>query len=252
MDNSSSRATVRATSFTPLRPATAAQPDNINSSKSQHLSLQLQPPESHLDLAPAISNAEQSSLVSNHPLPAAGTLAPSLLSPPSQGDTSDILSTTTSSGTAMGYLGTSGLLNLFEPDYRGIARNEPQQRSTEPSSGEALPPLELQQSFAETYFEYCWPWCPILDKASFWNEYSTTPPSSLLSNSLALLGTQVRPPIIQHADAAEYYKRAKMQFYMDEESNPLVSLQAIMLFYWWAPRGSVRAPWSFSVIASLP
>lgn len=140
----------------------------------------------------------------------------------------------------MGYLGTSGLLNLFEPDYRGIARTDHNQSRIKPSSEDALPPLELQQSFAETYFEYCWPWCPVLDKASFWNEYSTTSPSPLLSNSLALLGTQVRPPIaIQHADAAEYYKRAKMQFYMDEENNPLVCLQAIMLFYWWAPRGSV-------------
>jgi hypothetical protein len=99
-----------------------------------------------------------------------------------------------------------------------------------------IPPHELQHSFAETYFEYCWPWCPIFDKAAFWTDFDQSP-SRLLTNALALLGTQVRPPIMQHAKAAEYYDRAKIIFYTDQESDPLVCLQSIMLFYWWAPRG---------------
>lgn len=99
-----------------------------------------------------------------------------------------------------------------------------------------LPPPEVQQSFADTYFDYCWPWCPVLDKTTFWqnSDISTSP---LLINALALLGTQIRPPIMRHATAAEYYNRANMLFYMDQAVIQLFCLQAIMLFYWWAPRG---------------
>lgn len=147
---------------------------------------------------------------------------------------------------AVGYLGGSGLLRLFEPDYRGIAATntttEHQQHEARnrtaftADDNDSLPPRELQESFAETYFSYCWPWCPVLDKQTV-NSGIDGSTSHLLINALALLGMQVRPPIIQHARAKDYYDRAKMLFYMDEESNPLVCLQSIMLFYWWAPRG---------------
>lgn len=137
--------------------------------------------------------------------------------------------------TTMGYLGNSGILSLFEPDSRIIASNEQGQNTYSSSTDTDLPPTELQQSFAETYFEYCWPWCPILDKKALWDKLDLSP-SPLLINALALLGTQVRTPIMQHAKAIDYYNRAKMLFYTDYEDDPLVCLQAIMMFYWWAPR----------------
>lgn len=138
---------------------------------------------------------------------------------------------------AVSYLGNSGILQIFARDSHRIAANDPGNAFSSFSGIEHdLPPTELQQSFADTYFDYCWPWCPVLDKATFWHNQDNTP-SALLTNALALLGTQIRPPIMQHATAAEYYNRAKMLFYMDQDSNPIVCLQAIMLFYWWAPRG---------------
>ncbi|KAK5022308.1 hypothetical protein LTS07_010184 [Exophiala sideris] len=146
----------------------------------------------------------------------------------------------------VGYLGGSELLRLFEPDYRRTAATttatdqQLQGRGSRAAviieEGGNLPPVELQQSFAESYFNYCWPWCPVLDKQAFYRE-ADGPPSHLLVNALALLGMQIRPPIMQHARAKDYYDRAKMLFYMDEESSALVCLQSIMLFYWWAPRG---------------
>lgn len=136
----------------------------------------------------------------------------------------------------MSYLGDSGILKIFDLDHRRIANSDQGGKLPSVVHENDLPPLELQQSFAETYFNYCWPWCPILDKATFWNNVDASP-SRLLINALALLGTQVRPPIMQHATAGEYYNRAKMLFYTDQENNHIVCLQAIMLFYWWAPRG---------------
>lgn len=138
---------------------------------------------------------------------------------------------------AASYLGNSGILQIFARDSRGIAANDSGNALYSfPGMEDDLPPPELQQSFADTYFDYCWPWCPVLDKATFWQNSDATP-SALLTNALALLGTQIRPPMMQHATAGEYYNRAKMLFYMDQDSNPIVCLQAIMLFYWWAPRG---------------
>ncbi|KAK6387602.1 hypothetical protein LTS17_000871 [Exophiala oligosperma] len=165
---------------------------------------------------------------------------------------------------AVGYLGGSGLLRLFEPDYRGIAaatttnadKHQPGVGSHRTrlmiDDDDSLPPAELQESFAETYFSYCWPWCPVLDKQTF-NGESDGITSPLLINAMALLGMQVRPPIMQHARAKDYYDRAKMLFYMDEESDPLTCLQSIMLFYWWAPRGPSQvhkdASWWWTGIA---
>jgi hypothetical protein len=141
-------------------------------------------------------------------------------------------------GKALSYLGDAdhSILKIFEPDARRIASGEP--ANSLPSivdTDTGLPP-ELQQSFVETYFDYCWPWCPVLDKDTFWRNLDTAP-SRLLINALALLGTQVRPPTMQYAKAADYYDRAKILFYTDQENDPIVCLQAIMLFYWWAPRG---------------
>lgn len=192
-----------------------------------------QPCELAIDVHSQVSPAEET--ISIQPLELQSPSLPT--APHPEDETPGVLSIASHGTTAVGYLGSSGLLTLFEPDSRGIARDDNQRVVALPPGDDRLPPPELRQSFAETYFEYCWPWCPVLDKGSFWNDHSDTAASPLLTNALALLGTQVRPPIMQHARADEYYTRAKMQFYMDEESDPLVCLQAISLFYWWAPRG---------------
>ncbi|RVX70506.1 hypothetical protein B0A52_05157 [Exophiala mesophila] len=145
--------------------------------------------------------------------------------------------TPTASHSAVSYLGDTGILKIFELDTRRIAESDPYTNPQSALSVDAdLPPLELQQSFAETYFDYCWTWCPVFHADRFWSDLDVRP-SRLLVNALALLGTQVRPPLIQHAKAADYYNRAKLLFYTDQENNPITCLQAIMLFYWWAPRG---------------
>lgn len=133
------------------------------------------------------------------------------------------------------YFGDSGILPVFEQDHRGIARSSQGGPVASRVSGADLPPLELIQSFAETYLEYCWPWCPVLDGELLLRRIEHSPPP-LLVNALALLGTRIRPPILQHAEAADYYFRAKMLFYTDQEDNPMICLQSLMLFYWWAPQ----------------
>lgn len=138
----------------------------------------------------------------------------------------------TSSGAA--YLGEPRTLSVFahDPDSQPTILYHP---SLAEVSQHKLPSVDVQESSVEAYFEYCWPWCPVVDQDTIhkWTEDS---PSALFANSLALLGCHIRPPIIEHEGPAEYYHRAKMLFYNDHETNPLVCLQSITLFYWWAPR----------------
>jgi hypothetical protein len=92
---------------------------------------------------------------------------------------------------------------------------------------------ELQQIFAETYVEYCYSWCPVLDLDRLTQDTLRSP---LLANALALAASHIRPPLIQIEGPAAYYEKARTIFYNDEEPDGLTTLQAISLFYWWAPR----------------
>ncbi|KAH7146133.1 major facilitator superfamily domain-containing protein [Dactylonectria macrodidyma] len=92
---------------------------------------------------------------------------------------------------------------------------------------------ELQQSFSETYFEYCYPWCPVLDRQTLEADLARSP---MLANALALAASHIQPPLVQHEGPAAYYQKARMLFYNDEEADVLTALRAISLFYWWAPR----------------
>ncbi|KFY56670.1 hypothetical protein V497_06087 [Pseudogymnoascus sp. VKM F-4516 (FW-969)] len=96
--------------------------------------------------------------------------------------------------------------------------------------------LDLQQSFIETYFEYCYPFCPILCRETLENELTRSP---LLTNALAAAASNIQPPLIPHEGSAAYYKTARTLFYNDEEADGMTSLKAIALFYWWAPIGTV-------------
>ncbi len=142
---------------------------------------------------------------------------------------------TVSSRDTVGYIGDSGFLSVFHQEHRNAAAIDDPKRTYMNLTGSALPPVGLQQGFIETYLEYCWPWCPVVDKEDL-AQKTGAKTSPLLANALALLGTQIQPPLVQHATAEEYYTRAKILFYTDEEKDPIVCLQSIVLFYWWAPR----------------
>ncbi|KAJ3527215.1 hypothetical protein NM208_g10810 [Fusarium decemcellulare] len=92
-----------------------------------------------------------------------------------------------------------------------------------------FPPDVLQDSFLETYNEYCFAWCPVIEPADL---DSTSP---LLKNALALAASQIKPNAIHRASPEEYYNKAKKYFYEGQEANPITAIKAILLFYWWSP-----------------
>ncbi|KAH8682073.1 hypothetical protein BX600DRAFT_447708 [Xylariales sp. PMI_506] len=92
---------------------------------------------------------------------------------------------------------------------------------------------ELISIFAETYTEYCYAWCPVLDIDRLHEDTMSSP---LLANSLALAASHIRPPLVPHEGPASYYEKARKMFYNDEEADGIKVLQGVALFYWWAPR----------------
>lgn len=97
----------------------------------------------------------------------------------------------------------------------------------------AVSQSNLRQSFMETYFNYCYTWCPVLDRETLLEDLAESP---ILDNALALVATHVHPPLLPLPGPASYYDRARRLFYEDEEPNILIALKAVSLFYWWAPR----------------
>lgn len=133
----------------------------------------------------------------------------------------------------------TGFLNVYGPETHADAEQQELEATLE--YGYSLSDArqqELQQIYADTYVEFCYPWCPVLDVDRITEDTLRSP---LLANALAIAGSHIRPPLIPHEGPATYYKRATSIFYNDEEASGIVTLQALSLFYWWAPRAVSRA-----------
>ncbi|KAJ5604097.1 hypothetical protein N7537_007053 [Penicillium hordei] len=123
--------------------------------------------------------------------------------------------------------------HIFLPELQTNARAQERLIAERMPEVLNLPDPDLQQTFAETYWEYCYTWCPVLDRETLSQELARSP---LLVNALAVVGSNIKPPMIPHDGPAGYYERARTRFYNDEEADVMTSLKAISLFYWWSPR----------------
>lgn len=125
-------------------------------------------------------------------------------------------------------------MQLFSQERVTNTVDTPVSRTQEKGTGFDLPSHALQESFAETYFEYCYPWCPVIEKEDLRNDLELAQ-SPLLTNALALVGSQIQPPVMKHATPSAYSDRAKRIFYSSGEKDPITCIKAIILFYWWNP-----------------
>jgi hypothetical protein len=131
----------------------------------------------------------------------------------------------------------TGFLQVYGPENQFDAENQALVAQLEHRYSSDLNP-DLQQIFTETYFTYCYTWCPVLDRVSLPDEISRSP---LLANALALASSHIQPPLLPDDGPASYYKKARTIFYEDEEADSVTALKAVCLFYWWAPQAATRA-----------
>lgn len=130
----------------------------------------------------------------------------------------------------------TGFLQVYDLENRYDAENQAMVAQMEHRYSSALYP-DLEHIFTETYFTYCYPWCPVLDRDTLSSEIARSP---LLANALALASSHIQPPLLPHDGPDLYYKRARKIFYEDEEADTITTLKAICLFYWWAPQSPSR------------
>jgi len=90
----------------------------------------------------------------------------------------------------------------------------------------------LRRIFFETYLEHAYIWSPILDQ-DLMRAHPEFADSMLLNHSLALVGTNLKPPLLQYTSSAQHYQMARHSFYNCNETNPLVAISSIMLFHYW-------------------
>ncbi|KAK4502002.1 hypothetical protein PRZ48_007813 [Zasmidium cellare] len=130
-----------------------------------------------------------------------------------------------------GFLQVYGRENLEDAQSQAL-RAFPRRSSANPDLQVSE---ELLNIFADTYFDDCYAWCPVLDRETLHHDLARSP---LLQNSLAVLGSHVRPPILPHEGPGVHYDRARRMFYEDEEPDNLTCLRGILLFNWYAPRST--------------
>lgn len=129
-----------------------------------------------------------------------------------------------------GYLQVYGPENQLDAQLQEIqAMPLPGQSHSNSQSTDA----NLMSTFLETYWEYCYCFCPVLDRGSISSEISRSP---MLANAVALAASHVQPPLLPHEGPGKYYTKARILFYEDGEPDNLTALKALSLFYWWAPR----------------
>lgn len=132
------------------------------------------------------------------------------------------------------FLGNTGYMQMFSnerPGGNGV-QPTPLPLACEPISHHV--PEDLLEIYLQTYFEFANVWCPVLEWATLDSEPQILA-SPFFHNALALCAIRLRPPLIGPTDPEEHYMRAKSLFYGNCESNPLIQIISIMLFYWWSP-----------------
>ena len=153
----------------------------------------------------------------------ASALAQSIVTPGQQSQSSQ------SNSHRAAYLGDSGYMSIFT--HETVEDEGPSQPQTG-QNPDFIPPV-LQESYLDTFLEFGYTWCPILDR-----EVMQTCPdfsdSLLLRQALALFGSNLSPPLMAHAKPLDHYLRCRQLFYDDQERQPLVRICAIMLLYWWS------------------
>jgi hypothetical protein len=131
------------------------------------------------------------------------------------------------------YLGQFGFMPIFSWGNDLNLAAGSQFLSGDSNSDAFTLPVILRESFNETYLEYCYPWCPVLEK----NDMFDNPPfadSGLLQQALGLAATKIKPLVVNHTNPSTYYDRFKSLFYGNREKNPLVRIISIILIYWWS------------------
>lgn len=181
---------------------------------------------------------EPSPLLERHPEPGYPT--------PHQSIPSNMTDSTYQSSNSVSYLGRLEYLRNDVPvnDDAGLPGKMPHRLSETDveilrvQRVSDLPPRAIRESLMDAFWTRCYPWSPVVERS--WIE--NRPPSQislLLQHAIFLAGSRVSAPI-PNFSSEDFYKKARVLFWMGVEEDPIIIISAACLLHWWNPEGPER------------
>ncbi|ORX95659.1 hypothetical protein BCR34DRAFT_644065 [Clohesyomyces aquaticus] len=105
-------------------------------------------------------------------------------------------------------------------------------------NGFQLPPKLVRQELTDDFAKCCSPWMPVLHEEDVRSILARTS-SPLLAQSLYGAATRVSPAPkpLSFPSIAECYKRAKILFWMEHETNLINAIKTCLMLQWYNPEG---------------
>jgi hypothetical protein len=101
-----------------------------------------------------------------------------------------------------------------------------------------LPPRAIRESLMDAFWTRCYPWTPVVER-SWITDRSPGQVSLLLQHAMLLAGSRVSTPLAKHP-SEDFYKKARVLFWMGAEEDPIITIAAACLLHWWNPQGPER------------
>lgn len=101
-----------------------------------------------------------------------------------------------------------------------------------------LPPRAIRESLLDAFWTRCYPWSPVVDH-SWIQDRDPSRVSLLLQHAMFLAGSRVSAPIPGYP-SEEFYKKARVLFWIGAEEDPIIIIAAACLLHWWNPEGPER------------
>ncbi len=99
-----------------------------------------------------------------------------------------------------------------------------------------LPPRSVRDVLINTFMTRCYPWTPIIER-EWLEEREGKPPSYLLSQAVFLAASRVSSAPLAYASSEDFYRRAKMLFWLGYEKDTITVIIATCIMHWWNPDG---------------
>ncbi|KAH6130972.1 hypothetical protein HBI64_102180 [Parastagonospora nodorum] len=98
-----------------------------------------------------------------------------------------------------------------------------------------LPPRSIRESLLDAFWERCYPWTPVVERSWIYDRRPGKV-SLLLQQAMFLAGSRVSAPLADYP-SEDFYKKARVLFWMSAEEDPIVTIAAACLLHWWNPQG---------------
>ncbi|KAF2801493.1 uncharacterized protein BDZ99DRAFT_456266 [Mytilinidion resinicola] len=101
-----------------------------------------------------------------------------------------------------------------------------------------LPPRAIRESLLDAFWTRCYPWTPVVERHWVEDQPSNNV-SLLLLHAMLLAGSRVSS-VSPGYSPEDFYKKARVLFWMGAEEDPIVTIAAACLLHWWNPEGPER------------